>query len=59
MWEAAAGEVLECVRALHNIQGRYAVTAKKNREQSWDIYHEGCQECVRSSWYEGARHPVQ
>jgi len=25
---AAAGEVLECVRDLHNIQGQYAVTAK-------------------------------
>ena len=29
MWEAAAGEVLECVREPHNVQGRYAMTAKK------------------------------
>ena len=34
MWETAAGEVLESVREPHNIQGRYAMTAKKNREQS-------------------------
>ena len=59
MWEAAPGEVLECVREPHNVQGRYAVTAKKNREQSWNIYHEGCRECVRSSCDDGARHPVQ
>jgi len=32
MWEVA-GEVLECVREPHNVQGRYAVTVK-NREQS-------------------------
>ena len=32
MWEAAAGRVLECVRAPHNVQGRYAMTVKKNRE---------------------------
>ena len=31
----------------------------KKREQSWDIYHEGCQECIRSSCDEGARYPVQ
>jgi len=30
MWEAAAGEVLECVRGPHNVQGRYAVTVKKS-----------------------------
>jgi len=29
MWEAAAGEMLECVREPHNVQGRYAVTVKK------------------------------
>ena len=28
MWEAAAGEVLECVREPHNVQGRYAMTVK-------------------------------
>ena len=50
MWEAAAGEVLECVGKSHNIQGLYAMAVK----QSWDIYHEGCQECVRSSCDEGA-----
>jgi len=38
-------EVLECMRVLHNVQGRYAVTMKKKREQSWDIYHESCHEC--------------
>jgi len=31
----------------------------KNWEQSWDIFHEGCQECVRCFWDEGARYPVQ
>ena len=30
IWEAAAGEVLECMREPHNIQGQYAVTAKKS-----------------------------
>ena len=35
MWEAAAGEVLECVRGLHNVQGRYAVTAKKIGNNHW------------------------
>ena len=60
MWEVAAGEVLECMRELHNVQGRYAMTVKKKkREQSWDIYHEGCQECVRSFCDKGARYPVQ
>ena len=52
MWEAAA-KVLECIREPHNVQGLYAVTVKK-REQSWDIYHKGCQECVRSFCDEGA-----
>jgi len=28
MWGAAAGEVLECVRDLYNVQAQYAVTAK-------------------------------
>ena len=50
MWEAAAGEVLECVGKSHNIQGLYAMAVK----QSWDIYHEGCKEGVRSSCDEGA-----
>ena len=59
MWETAAGEVLEGVREPHNIQGRYAMTAKKNREQSQDIYREGCREFVCSSCDKGARHPVQ
>jgi len=58
MWEAVAGEVLECVREPHNVQDRYAMTVKK-REHTWDIYHEGCQECVRSSCDEGERYPVQ
>jgi len=57
MWEAAAGEVLESVREPHNIQGRYAMTVKKMG--SWEIYHEGCQECVRSSCDKGAQYPVQ
>ena len=50
--EQAAGEVLEYVRELHNIQNQYAVAAKKTnktkREPSLDIYHKGCQECIRS-----------
>ena len=29
MWESAAGEVLECVRGLHIVQGLYAVAVKK------------------------------
>jgi len=29
MWVAAAGEVLECMRVPHNVQGRYTVTVKK------------------------------
>jgi len=29
IWEAAAGEVLECVREPHNAQDRYAVAVKK------------------------------
>ena len=35
MWEAAAGEVLECVREPHIIQDRYAVAVKKNRNNYW------------------------
>ena len=31
MREAAAGEVLECMRELHSIQGQYAVTVKKKK----------------------------
>ena len=53
IWEQAAGEVLEYVRELHNIQNQYAVVAKKKqqktkRKPSLDIYHKGCQECIRS-----------
>jgi len=45
MWEAAAGEVLECVREL---QGQYAVTVKKKENNCGTIiYHECCQECVQ------------
>ena len=29
MWEAAAGEVLECVREPNSVQGLYAVAVKK------------------------------
>ena len=32
MREAAAGEVLECMRELHSIQGQYAVTVKKKQK---------------------------
>jgi len=38
------------------------VTAKKKQkkwEQSWDVYHEGCQECVSSSCDEGAKEREQ
>ena len=30
MWEAAAREVLECIREPHNIQGLYAVTVNNH-----------------------------
>jgi len=29
MWEAAAGEVLKCVREQHSVQGLYAMAVKK------------------------------
>jgi len=53
IWEVAAEEVLECITEPHNVQGQYAVTVNK-REQSWDVYHRGCQERVRSFCDEGA-----
>ena len=56
MWEAAAGEVLECMKEPHNVQGRYAVTAKKNGNNHGT-------KVVKSVFVllvtRGVRHPVQ